>query len=111
MAIGAITVINKTQVTGVLNVDQIAFAGDGAYPANGTPGFQALVRAALGKGNVTIIHVVPQDCGGYLPVYDNVADKLKVFYGDNNNAADGPLVENATANLSATTFKVVVLSK
>lgn len=111
MAIGAITVINKTQVTGVLNVDQISFAGDGAYPANGTPGFQALVRAALGKGNVTIIQVIPQECGGYVPLYDNTADKLKVYYADNNNAADGPLIENATANLSAQTFKLTVISK
>lgn len=111
MAIGAITVVNKTQITGPLNVDQISFAGDGAYPANGTPGFQALVRTALGKGNVTILYVIAQDCGGYLPVYDNVADKLKVYYADNNNAADGPLIENATANLSGSTFKITVLSK
>jgi hypothetical protein len=111
MAIGAITVVSKTQVTGPLNVDQISFAGDGAYPANGTPGFQALVRAALGKGNVTILYLIPQDCGGYIPVYDNVADKLKVYYSDNNNAADGPMIENATANLSGQTFKITVLSK
>jgi hypothetical protein len=111
MALGTITVVSKTQVPGPLNLDQISFAGDGAYPANGTPGFQALVRAALGKGNVTILHVVPMECGGYVPFYDAAADKLKVLYGDNNNAADGPLIENATANLSGTTFKLVVISK
>lgn len=111
MAIGAITVVRKSQVTGPVNYDEISFAGDGAYPANGTAAFQAAVRAALGKGNVTILYVVPQDCGGYVPVYDNVADKLKVYYADNNNAADGPLIENATANLSGTTFKLVIVSK
>ena len=69
------------------------------------------MRAALGKGNVSILYVVAQDCGGYVPVYDNTNDKLKVYYADNNNASDGPLIENATANLSGTTFKIVVLSK
>lgn len=111
MAIGAITVVRKTQVPGPLNFDEISFAGDATYPSNGTPGFQALVRAALGKGNVTILHVVAQDCGGYIPVYDTVADKLKVYYADNNNASDGPLIENATADIHTTTFKVVVVSK
>jgi hypothetical protein len=111
MAIGAITVVSKSQVPGPLNVDQIAFAGDGAYPSAGTPGFLALVRAALGKGNITILNVVAQECGGYQIVYDGVADKLKVLYIDNNNAADGPMIENATANLSGVTFNLLILSK
>lgn len=111
MALGTITVVRKTQIPGPLNYDEISFAGDGAYPTNGTPGFQALVRTALGKGNVTILHVIPAECGGYIPFYDVAADKLKVIYSDNNNAADGPLIENATANLSGTTFKLTVVSK
>jgi hypothetical protein len=111
MAIGAITVVNKSQITGPLNIDQISFAGDATYPANGTPGFQALVRAALGKGNVTILYIVPQDCGGLVPVYDNVGDKLKVYYSDNNNASDGVLIENIATDLHLTTFKLAVLSK
>lgn len=111
MAIGAITVVSKSQIPGPLNIDQISFAGDAAYPSGGTPGFQALVRTALGKGNVTISHVIPVDCGGYVPEYDTAADKLKLLYGDNNNAADGPLVENATADLHTTTFKLIVVSK
>jgi hypothetical protein len=111
MAIGAITVLNKMQISGTLNHDLISFAGDGTYPANGSPGFQAAVRAALGKGNVTVMYVVPQDCGGYFPVYDSAGDKLKVFYSDNNNAADGPMIENAAGNLSAITFKLIVVSK
>ena len=111
MALGTITVVNKSQISGTLNHDQIQFAGDGAYPANGTPNFQTLVRAALGKGNVTVLYVVPGDCGGYVPVYDAAADKLKVYYSDSNNASDGPMIENATANLSGVTFRVVVVSK
>ena len=110
MALGTITAVAKSQVSG-LNHDRIAFAGDGAYPAGGTPGFQALVRTALAKGNVTILQVLAEDTGGYPVAYDVTNDKLKVFYGDNNNAADGPLIENATANLSAVTFKLLVISK
>lgn len=111
MAIGTITVINKMQADGPLNLDTIAFAGDATYPASGSPGFQALVRKALNKGNVTILYVISQDSGGYFPIYDVAGDKLKVFVGDNNNASDGPLVENASADLSATTFRLVVVSK
>lgn len=111
MAIGTITVVSKTQIPGPLNIDQISFAGDAAYGAGGTAAFQASVRAALGKGNVTILHIIPVDCGGYVPMYDTATDKLKVMYSDNNNASDGPLIENATANISATTFKLMVVSK
>lgn len=111
MAIGAITVINKSQMPGPLNIDEVSFAGDGAYPAGGTAGFQAIIRAALQKGNVTLLFVVPMDAGGYVPFYDVANDKLKVMYSDNNNAADGPLIENATANLSGVTFRMKVLSK
>jgi len=111
MALGTITVTKKTQVgDGPVRFDLLSFAGDGAYPSGGSTGFQALVRAALGVGNVEVLAVIAQDCGGYQPIYDKAADKLKVYYGDNNNASDGPLVENATANLSGTTFKVLVLS-
>lgn len=111
MAIGNITVINKMQISGTLNLDTISFAGDNAYAAGGSGGFQAAVRKALGKGNVTILAVIPQDCGGYNPVYDPATDKLKLFVGDNNNAADGPGVENATTDTSSTTLRLVVVSK
>lgn len=39
--------------------------------------------------------------GGYVPKWDRASQKIKLFYGDNNNAADGPLIENATTDLSA----------
>lgn len=101
MALGAITVLDKSQVTGVINNDEILFHGDGAYPAGGTPLFQDLVRKALGKGNVTILYVVPQGGQQYTPWYDNDADKLKIFSG----------TTEASGNLSTTTFRLVVVSK
>lgn len=101
MALGAITVVSKSQVPGPLNVDEISFAGDGAYAAGGTAGFQALVRTALGKGAVRIVGLISKDSGGKTPTYDPVTDKLKVYAGTS---------EQANGDVSATTFRIVVLS-
>lgn len=110
MAIGTITaVVDVGQKGGPIIADLISFLGDGAYAAGGTPGFEALVRAALGRGDVDVIAVVGQDCGGYVPVYDRANDKLKVY--EQTDTATTPLIETATANLSGTTFSVLVLSK
>lgn len=112
MAIGTITVAEKTAAEGPVRHDLISFLGDGSYPTGGTAAFQAKVRAALGGMNVEVVAVYPQDCGGYMPCYDKTNDKLKVFYVDNNNASDGPQIEVPnTTNLSGVTFNVVVLSK
>lgn len=102
MALGPITVVDKQQVNGVLNSDEITFLGDATYPTGGTPGFQALVRKALNKGNVTIQYVVAQDSAGNTPVYDVANDKLKVYSGTS---------EHAAGDISATTFRLVVVSK
>jgi hypothetical protein len=110
MALGTITVVAKSQVNG-LNLDRISFPGDGAYPAGGTPGFQALVRTALAKGSVTVLAVAAEASGGYVVQYDTTNDKLKIYQGDNDNSADAPGIENATANLSGVTFKLLVISK
>jgi len=112
MAIGAITVVEKSAARGPFNADLISFAADGAYPTGGTAAFQAAVRAALGKGAVEILAVIPQDCGGYHPCYDKANDKLKAYYSDLDAVADGPDIQvpNAT-NLAAVTFVVLVISK
>ncbi|HEU0080235.1 MAG TPA: hypothetical protein VFQ76_21490 [Longimicrobiaceae bacterium] len=92
-------------------MDHISFAADGAYPTGGTAAFETFVRAAIARGAVDVIAVIPGDCGGYVPVYDRANDKLKVYYGDNNNASDGPLVEVPnTTDLDAVTFNLTILS-
>lgn len=110
MAIGAMT-----QAAGVGGSpgaptfhDVISFAGDGAYATGGTATFQTTFRTLTGDSR-EILAVVGQDCGGYVPVYDKAADKLKVYEA----AADGsPLDEAANAgDLSGTTFVVLVISK
>lgn len=112
MAIGAITVLEKSSALGGHRADLISFAGDGAYPTGGTAAFQAAVRAALGVGSVEIVACLPQDCGGYSPCYDKANDKLKVYYNDYDAVADGPDIQVPnTTNLSAVTFRLLVLSK
>lgn len=112
MALGTITVGTKAGVaaSAPLFAELISFAGDGAYGAGGTAGFKALVEAKVG-GSREILAVIGQDCGGYVPVYDKANDKLKVYEGDYDPAAVGPLKENATADLSAVTFNVLVISQ
>jgi len=86
----------------------VSFNGDGAYAAGGTPDFEAAMQAVIGSGR-ELIAVIGQDCGGYVPVYDKAADKLKVY--EQTNVATSPLIETVTSNLAGTVFNVLVLSK
>jgi hypothetical protein len=111
MAIGTITVAASVgqKPTGATFVGLLSFAGDGAYAAGGTPAFQASVRTALGLGNIEVLAVLGQDCGGYVPVYDKTNDKLKVY--EQTDTATTPLIETATSDLSGTTFNVLIIGK
>lgn len=111
MAIGAITseAEHGHRGTDAIFLELISFAGDGTYSAGGTAGFQTSVRAALDAGDIEILAVFGQDCGGYVPVYDKDNDKLKVY--EQTDTATSPLIETATANLSGTTFNVLVIAR
>lgn len=89
-----------------LTVDVISFPGDAAYPAGGTAGFQAYVRALLGGQAKTLLAVI--DVGklaGHYAVYDHEGDKLQVFVRTTG-------VEAApAANLSASTFRLAVVAQ
>ncbi|MGD9676429.1 MAG: hypothetical protein AB7V19_07075 [Candidatus Bipolaricaulia bacterium] len=95
---------------GPLFVDTISFLADASYPTGGSA-FEAAYKALVGAGR-EVVQVIPGDCGGYVPVFIPADGKLKVYYGDFNNAGDGPLIEvpNAT-NLGAVTFNLTVLSR
>lgn len=88
-------------------VDRIQFTGDTAYPTGGTAGFKASLQKVT-KDLRTPFAVLGQDCGGYVPVYDEANDKLKVFWCAGNGAPMSE-VTNAT-NLGAVTFNIVVFS-
>ena len=90
------TVINKAQVPGLNKTfyfGTIAF--DSTYPSGGE-------AIDLGS-NERVDFMFCNASGGYVPVWDAANQKLLLYYGDNNNAADGPLIENATADVSALT--------
>ena len=110
MALGTITPgVAVGQEGSNVIIDLISFPGDGTYPSGGTPDFQAAVRAALGKGNLELLAVVPSDCGGYVPVYDKAADKLKVY--EQTSTVTSPLIQTVTGNLAGTTFNLLVICK
>ncbi len=113
MSLGTITVTPKV-TTGPIHADHLSFAGDGAYPGGGTTDFEGKFQAALalaGKGSPgrEVLGIIQVDSSGYVLRYDKANDKLMVFEA-NSDSADGPLQESSTANLSGTTFKVIVLS-
>lgn len=95
------TLTGQMGTTQPLMANPISFAGDGTYPAGGTLAFQAKVQA-LFEDHREIVTIVPGDCGGYRPVYDKAADKLKVY--DTGTGAE------AAGDLSGTTFNITVLS-
>lgn len=95
---------------------KISFSGDNAYPAGGTPDFQAFLQSIIaavaaaatdknvrGPENVEIIEIIAGECGVLIPRYDKANDKLKVF--------DEALVENAVPDISGTTFNVTCMCK
>lgn len=85
---------------GEYTLDFISVAMDSTYPSGGE------VLDAVGDiGYVEAIF--KPSTSGYIAKWDVANQKLKVLYGDNNNAADGPLIENATTDLSAEVFEGV----
>lgn len=103
MALGAMTKQESVGAVGPVFYDRISFAGDGAYPTGGTPGFQTAIQALLKAGR-KVLTVIPGDCGDNLVTYDSANDKLKCRV-----ASTGAEVANA-ANLSAVTFNLTVVT-
>lgn len=112
MALGTFTIGDKAgyQASAPLFVDAVSFAGDSSYPTGGSA-FDAKWVAAKHQTR-DVLAVLSVDCSGYVPAYDTSTGKLKFYYGDNNNASDGPLIEVPnTTDLSGVTFKVLVVSR
>jgi len=111
MTIGTITEGSKNQgnPSDPIFVVDVSFTGDTSYPSDGTPGFQALVNAAVfgGKSSLEILAIMDFSCGQYIPYYDKDNDKLLVFDGGH---ATWNEVGNGT-NLGGTTFNLTVLMK
>jgi hypothetical protein len=86
----------------------IAF-GDGVltYPAGGVP----LTKANLGcpASLESLILIDPASANGFVYKYDSANEKLRIYQGDNDAVADGPLVElgGAAAPAAATLYAKV----
>lgn len=73
---------------------------DSVYPTGG----ESLTPADVGLNRILKCSdgTARNGTTGALPVtYDYANSKLIAWYGDNNNTNDGPLVENATTDISA----------
>ncbi len=107
MALGTITLVKDAggMPSAPSFADALSFAGDGAYPTGGTAGFAALVQAKSGDTRQPYAVIPVGLNGGYNAIYDLANDKLLVEV-----KSSGVEVANAV-DLSATTFKVVVLSR
>lgn len=91
---------NRKIVTGTITFDN-------SYPTGG----EALTLKALGLDvveNINVTNVFASSTTTYVVAWNKstTSPLLQVFYGDNNNASDGPLIEvpNAT-DLSATVVR------
>lgn len=91
MALGIFDVakVPAAKLSGNRRLRVVQFTTDTDYPTGGYP----LAEAALGFSVIDLVIVGPS--GGYVAQYDYVNEKLMILFGDNNNAADGPLIEVA----------------
>jgi hypothetical protein len=79
---------------------------DSSYVTGGEP----VTAAEFGLTKIESLIPTPAGLGGYVPAWDQANSKIVMLYGDNNNAADGPLIDvpNAT-NLAAIKINCLVI--
>ena len=104
MTLGDITLVEAAAGQGPIFYDRVTIVGDGAYPADGTPSFEALLQAVIGNGRQIIGLQSEPDGEINQCEYDHAADKLFVRV-----RATG--VESAVSDQSALTYSVLVTSK
>lgn len=107
MALGALTASAPVgQEGGPISIFKLSFAGDGSYPTGGTVAFDALVRAALGKGNIEILGVLDQQLSDHVARYVSAdGGTLQVQL-----MSTGAEVGNGV-NLSSVTFDLLVIAR
>lgn len=89
---------NGRQLVGTVRTVSGTVTFDSSYVTGGEP----FTPAEVGLAYLSDFDCEPSTTG-YVPVWDRStnAPKLMAFYGDNNNASDGPLIEvPAATNLS-----------
>lgn len=83
----------------------VTWAWDATYPAGG----EAATANQLGMSTVSAVIPVSSNTAGYVYNWDSTNSKLQAYYGDYNNAADGPLIDIAVGDTAALTGIVTTL--
>jgi hypothetical protein len=97
----------KKGVVGDLKYSITNVTFDSSYPTGG----EAVTVADFGFTH-DILHLNCAPGGGIVFEFDDTNTKILAFWGDNNNAADGPLVEVPnTTDLSTKVTRVFALGK
>ena len=89
----------KRRKLGTMQVSTGTVAFDTTYPAGG----EAFTHDMVGFSQEIEMADFGEPCGGHVILFDRVNQKAKVYYGDYSAGADGVLVENAVADISALT--------
>lgn len=83
----------------------VTWAWDATYPAGG----EAATANQLGMSTVSAVIPVSSNTAGFVYNWDATNSKLQAFYGDYNNAADGPLIDIAVGDTAALTGIITTL--
>lgn len=87
---------------------------DAAFSGTYTTGGESFTAASIGLTAITDVYVHPAEDGSanaYVARWNGStsAPKIKLFIGDNNNASDGPLIENPNAtSLTGVASRVLI---
>lgn len=110
-ALTGLTAVVDTRDTEILDSQKVIQAdltiGDGVdtYPTGGVP----FTLAQLGCRNVINNMVIAdQGSSGYIARPDLANNKIQIFYSDNNNVADGPLIEIPNTVAIQMSLKVMI---
>lgn len=90
------SILNKEkQESGMNELNMTVAFGDGVltYPAGGVP----LTKGMMGCPNEirTVNLFSPASANGFVYKFDQANNKIRIYQGDNDAGADGPLVELA----------------
>jgi hypothetical protein len=100
MALGTLTVVEKVAAQGPVVFARCTLVGDGTYPAGGSTGLLALLRAALKLPNANILSIKDEGILADAVEYDHANEKLFVRV-----KATG--IESAVGNQSGVTYSLV----
>ena len=107
MAIASATLVAQPRksVSAPLDLIEVTFAGDAAYPTGGTAAFKTSMRALVNR-SIDLVAVFDAGLNGaYRCIYDRANDKLLVVVG--TAGADAEVT--ATTDLSGTTFRLLLV--